>query len=193
MWILYVVALGFELAGLRMAWRGFKLTWSEYGPEGATYGTEVIPLRRWAAGGWAWVVSWVRRLLRLSQSVTVDAIPAEGAAFGTAEFRASGTVGFAPLPSVADDPEAFAAEVDRRIRAVHLKAQEVEESVSEETSAREKADTDLRADLDARTEEIEHLSKSIAVEGLIMQGRGWVLVFFGVALGGIGNVVQALG
>ena len=54
------------------------------------------------------------------------------------------------------------------------------------------ADDKLRTDLTEQTSQVEQLARGVAVDGLVLQGQGWVLVFIGVVLGSLGNILQSL-
>jgi hypothetical protein len=105
--------------------------------------------------------------------------------------EASGTVAVGALPSITDDPEAFAAQVHDRLQGLDEKVQGAREFTAAEIRTREEAITGLRKDLTVAVDRVKRLAESVAVDGLVLQGRGWFLVLVGVLLGGIGNFVEA--
>ena len=110
----------------------------------------------------------------------------------TSSLSARGRVRFGPLPSITEDPEGFAAAVDERLRRVHDQVQTVQEATADETTARTTEVSTLREDLEGRLTEVEGLSRSVAVGGLAEQVYGWFFVVVGVALGTLGNVIEAM-
>jgi hypothetical protein len=187
--LLYSLAGIFEAAGLLLAGRGFYRTWSEFGTGESLRGVTLGPVARRASAGVAWVEHWVSRLLRRPVSARVHAVAADATIHMTA--RVTARVDFGPLPSVLEDPEQFAAEVHRRIQSLHEKVQATQDSIGDESGAREQEAAELRSQLDARAGEIEQLSKTVAVGGLVDQIYGWLLIVAGVALGTLGNLIQA--
>ncbi|MBM7783675.1 hypothetical protein [Tenggerimyces flavus] len=90
------------------------------------------------------------------------------------------------------DPYKFAAEVRNRLQRVHDIAQDVREAVVAERTARTESVSELDRRMTERIAEVAGKSESIAVGGLVEQIYGWLFIVLGVALGTIGNIVQAV-
>lgn len=187
--VLYVAAGLCEALGLYLAARGFRRTWREFGTEERFTAVVLRPIAEPTRDIVRRIDSRARRLLgRPPRKVT-------GTVSGTAGITFSssmrGRVRFGPLPSITDDPEGFAAAVDERLRRVLDQVQTAQEATADETTARTKEVSTLRGDLEGRLNEVEGMSRNVAVGGLAEQVYGWFFVVVGVALGTLGNVVQA--
>lgn len=96
----------------------------------------------------------------------------------------------APVPDPAEDPEAFLTALRDQLAKLDKASFENAWALDREAAKREDAIRDLRAELSARTDEVERSSKALVIDGIVLQASGWALVLVGVVLGTIGNVLQ---
>lgn len=188
--VLYALAGAFEMVGLALALHGFKRTWAEF--------VEGEPLSSaFARSSWSAVQRstdavnrWSRRVLRLKGRPKVVKLGIASEVHTTGRLTAR--VSFGPLPSIENDPAGFAEETHLRLQRLHATAQDVQESVADERLARVEAVSELDSRTATQITELAGKSESIAVGGLVEQIYGWFFIVAGVALGTIGNLVQAV-
>jgi hypothetical protein len=183
--VFFGVGAVLEVFGLSIGAIGFRKTWREFSAGGRLFEKDIARLKRVGHR----MQRVMRRVLRRPQSGVLHSRTVTDSAGVT--DRASGTVTYAPLPSLTSDPQAFAQEVQRRINAVHDAAQKAHKRVTDETEAREAADRQLRSDLSAQIVKVEGMSRSIAVGGLREQVVGWSCIAVGFILQAISTFLQA--
>lgn len=187
--VLYVVAGIAEVVGLLLALHGFRRTWAEFGSTDHGLRQAVIaPMAGLTQRLVDQLEARLRSLLGRPRNVTIHASTVESISLVD---RPSVRVTFGPLPSITDDPEMFAVEVHRRVQDIHEKAQGAQEAAQSEAVARDAVMKALQRKLDDTTREMESMSRTIAVGGLVGQIYGWMFIFIGTALGTLGNIIEA--
>ncbi|MGY4768965.1 hypothetical protein ACXC9Q_18795 [Kribbella sp. CWNU-51] len=187
--VLYCLAGLFELVGLALAFHGFDRTWKEFVHDetlgSAFRRSSLLAVRRSAAAA----DRWGRQVLHIKGRAKV----VQGVAMSSMRMtsRATGRVSFGPLPSIVDDPQGFAEEVHRRLQRAHATGQDAQEAIADEREARVESVSALDRRTQARITEVAGKSENIAVGGLVEQIWGWLFILAGVALGAIGDIVQA--
>jgi hypothetical protein len=175
-WAVFWIGTGFEVGGLAVGAFGFRSTWRQFSA-GDRFMEEYV---EWIRRAGRAVGTLVRRVLRLERHF---APPTNQAGGSTARVSVTaGAVGSAGLPSLADDPEGFAAEVEARLGKLGGALYTVREQLKSEAEAREAADQQLRNNLEAKVADVEGMSRRSAVGGLPAQVLGWFCVAVGFTI-----------
>jgi hypothetical protein len=178
---IYVLAGGLELVGLAFAGIGFIDTWRSHGAGGSLVKAMLRSLGRVLANG-------LRKIgIPVRQDATVRAGSIEGKVrFGSHAMAA----GYSPLPDPTVDMDGWMAAVEDKIEHLYAAAFQNARTVQKEIAERESATESLRTELTARADELERRSKAVVVDGIELQAWGWLLLFGGVILGTIGNLLS---
>ncbi|MGI3203057.1 hypothetical protein ACRJ4W_41455 [Streptomyces sp. GLT-R25] len=104
-------------------------------------------------------------------------------------MNARGLVQFGPLPDAAQDPAAFASEVERRLNQVYRLAQDVEHNLKQEEDSRREADHRVASDLETRISSLDEESKHADIRGLREQVLGWFFVALGLVAQTLADLV----
>jgi hypothetical protein len=176
-WTVFWAGTVLEVVGLAVGAVGFRSTWHEFSTDDRffrEYLEWIKPLGRRAK-------RFVRRVLRPKRGTVLPPIPEVGATIKL-HVAIAGGVGSTGLPSPADDPGGFAAEVEARFGRLHSQLHTVRAQLEDEAKAREAADQQLLNNLDSKVASVEGLSRQIAVGGLRAQVFGWSCVALGFTI-----------
>lgn len=157
-----VLSLGsvLEVLGLVIGAIGFRRTWREFSTGGRLFERDFERIRRLKEAA----LRAARHLLRRPQSAVVPPVTAT-ATVGPSLTLNWGTR-FGSLPSPVADPEAFAAEVERRINLVHGQVQSAVGRLTSEAKDREEANERLDQALKEGIARVEGMTRSVAIGGL---------------------------
>lgn len=178
--IVFGVGAALEVVGLSVGAVGFHKTWQEFSTGDRRFlQPEIERLRR--------VPAWARRVLRRRRDVVVHPAAIESTvSSGVSSLH----VTMGGLPSIAEDPEFFASEVQRRLRELHEESQRrPRESPLNPLRARLPL-ASLHTQLAERFSHAEGLSRSIAVGGLRQQVFGWLLIAVGFTVQAVATFMQ---
>jgi hypothetical protein len=173
--VLTVAGVLFQVVGGVVAFRGLIKTHDAYADKSIrTLADERVERLRGNVG------RAVNRLLRRPQNII---IAVGGATLGVGALRARAIVGFGPLPKRTADA---LAEIDRRLRQLGSRIDAVDERAADALGAQAAAMEQLHADIEKATKDATEAVRSAAIEGLMGEAVGLMLVI-------VGGVLQAFG
>jgi hypothetical protein len=179
-WTVFWAGAALEAVGLVVGAVGFRSTWHEFST-GDRFFREYL---EWIKPLGRTLKRVLRRVLRLEQDTVRPPTAGVGATIRLHAGIGRG-VGYTGLPSLANDPEGFAAEVEARLGKFHGELYSVRAQLEGEAKAREAADQQLLSNVEAKVASVEGLSRRIAVGGLRAQVFGWLCI-------GLGFTIQAI-
>jgi hypothetical protein len=172
---LTVAGVLLQLIGALVALRGLIKTHDAFADKSVrTLTGEAMERRR------AWLAAFMRRLLRRRQNVVIGVGAAEMVSM---MGRARAVVTWGPLTT--DTTDAL-RELDRRTRDLSTRIDQLDVRVEENDDAGKAALKELRSDLENTAQQANEAVRSAAIEGLVGEAVGLVLVI-------IGGILQAGG
>ena len=168
-----------ELAGLAIAAYGFRRTWSDFGdPDDKFWGPGTRQLDR--------MTMWLSRIFH--HRFPSRTVSAQAAVSGFAAVSAKGTVAYGKLPSITNDPQAFANMVELRLADVLARVQTVAHDLQDERESVSSQRQELIQFIERSKQEIGGAVQKVAVGGLRQQALGWFLVVIGLLFQTIGQL-----
>jgi hypothetical protein len=172
---LTVAGVLLQLVGAVVALRGLITTHDAYAEKSIRTLTGEL-VGRWRVR----TVRVINRVLRRPQNVVVGV---GGVAIGIGSMRARAIVTWGPLPKKTADA---LAEIDRRLRDHQRRIDSMDERTADAEEAQAAALKQLRSDLEQAAKDANQQVRQAAIEGLMGEAVGLMLVI-------IGGIVQAWG